>query len=174
MSANVRKSSRTNLNDPPRSSEAPEWDAFYLHNEQAAREYIEARRWPDGPVCFHCESRDRIGKLTGKSNRSGLYKCYNCRLPFNVKLGTVFQSSHLPLRTWLHAIEVIAQGSSKTTYNRLAETLDISIKTAWSLRQLIRTAMDAQNPKAFRARAGRWRDPRPTSRPPQNLKVGSC
>jgi hypothetical protein len=51
-------------------------DAKHFHDEHAAYEYLEARIWPNGPICPHCGGVDRIGKLQGKSTRVGVYKCY--------------------------------------------------------------------------------------------------
>lgn len=65
----------------------------HFHNEEAAYEFVEARVWPQGPVCPHCGARDRISKMGGKSTRIGAYKCYHCRKPFTVKVGTIFEES---------------------------------------------------------------------------------
>ena len=51
-----------------------------------------------GPICPHCGGVDRISKMGGKSTRIGVYKCYQCRKPFTVKVGTVFEASHVPMR----------------------------------------------------------------------------
>ena len=64
--------------------------AKHLHDEEAAYAYVEARLWPEGPVCPHCGGVDRIGKMGGAATRIGLYKCYQCRKQFNVKIGTIF------------------------------------------------------------------------------------
>lgn len=57
-------------------------DAKHFHDEEAAYAYLEARIWPNGPVCPHCGGVERIGKLQGKSTRVGVWKCYQCRKPF--------------------------------------------------------------------------------------------
>ncbi len=71
-----------------------------FHNEEAAYELVESHIWPRGPVCPHCGGVERNSKMQGKSTRIGLYKCYDCRKPFTVKIGTIFESSHIPLRLW--------------------------------------------------------------------------
>jgi transposase-like protein len=79
-----------------------------FHNEEAAFAYVEKQLWPKGPVCPHCRAKDdKIGKLSGKTTRTGLYKCYACRKPFTVRIGTIFEDSHLPLRLWLQAIHLM-------------------------------------------------------------------
>ena len=80
----------------------------YFHNEEAAYEFVEARVWPKGPVCPHCGGVERNKKMGGTSTRIGVYKCYDCRKPFTVKVGTIFESSHIPLRLWLQGIYLIA------------------------------------------------------------------
>ena len=65
--------------------------AAHFHNDEAAYAFVEARLWPTGPVCPHCGGVERISKMGGKSTRIGLYKCYQCRKPFTVKIGTIFE-----------------------------------------------------------------------------------
>jgi transposase-like protein len=61
------------------------------HDEAAAYSWVEARLWPNGPECPRCKETNRVGKLAGKSTRPGVYKCYVCRKPFTVKIGTVLE-----------------------------------------------------------------------------------
>jgi transposase-like protein len=77
--------------------------AKHFHDETAAFEFLEARVWPKGPVCPHCGGVERISKMQGKSTPVGSYKCYQCRSKFTVKVGTVFESSHVKLHIWLSA-----------------------------------------------------------------------
>ena len=44
---------------------------------------------------------DKSGALKAKGDRIGLYKCYACRKPFTVKIGTIFEKSHIQMRDWL-------------------------------------------------------------------------
>jgi transposase-like protein len=76
--------------------------------------------WPHGPVCPRCGGLDRIGKLKGKSTRPGIYKCYACRKPFNVKVGTVFEASHIALHMWLQAILLICASKKGFSSHQLA------------------------------------------------------
>lgn len=115
--------------------------APHFHNEEAAYAFVEARIWPRGPVCPHCGSKERIGKMNGKSTRVGTYKCYICRKPFTVKIETIFEDSHLPLRLWLQAIYLICASKKGFSANQLHRTLGITLKTAWFLGHRIREAM---------------------------------
>ena len=78
-------------------------------DEAAAYDWVEARVWPEGPICPHCGGVDRIGKMEGKSTRIGAYKCYQCRKPFTVKVGTIFEASHVPMHLWLQAMFLLAR-----------------------------------------------------------------
>ena len=117
--------------------------ADHFHNEEAAFAYVEARLWPQGPVCKHCGGTERIGQLKGKTTRPGLYKCYACRKPFTVRMGTVFESSHVPLRYWLQAIYLMASSKKGISTRQLQRTFGGSMTTSWFLSHRIREAMKA-------------------------------
>ncbi len=118
--------------------------APHFHDEAAAFKFVEDRVWPTGPVCLHCGCVERIGKLEGKSTRQGVYKCYNCRKPFTVRVGTIFEDSHIALKLWLQAIFLIASSKKGISSNQLHRTLGITLKSAWHLSHRIRLAMDVQ------------------------------
>ncbi len=123
--------------------------APYFHNEESAYAFIEARLWPDGPVCPHCGELKNNGKLKGKSTRIGVYKCYGCRKPFTVKVKTIFEASHIPLRLWLQAIFLIASSKKGISSNQLHRTLGITLKSAWFMSHRIREAMKSNNLSQF-------------------------
>ena len=54
-------------------------------DEQTAREYLEGRLWPSGPICPECKSGERI-----TTRKSGFYRCNACKLDFTVRTGTIF------------------------------------------------------------------------------------
>jgi len=113
-----------------------------FHNEEAAFAYVEAQLWPAGPVCPHCQATgDRIGKLKGKTTRAGLYKCYACRKPFTVRIGTIFEDSHLALHLWLQAIHLFCASKKGISTRQLQRMLGCGMKTAWHLGHRIRHAM---------------------------------
>jgi transposase-like protein len=113
----------------------------FFHNEEAAYEFVEARLWPHGAVCPHCGVIGRSGKLSGASTRIGLHKCYDCRKPFTVKVGTIFEASHIKLNLWLQAMFMIAASKKGISSNQLHRTLGITLKSAWFMSHRIREAM---------------------------------
>ena len=123
--------------------------AKHFHDEAAAYAYVEARIWPEGPVCPHCGGVDKIGKLAGKSTRIGTYKCYQCRKPFTVKIGTIFEASHVPLNVWLQAMYLIVGSKKGISSNQLHRTLGVTLKTAWFMSHRIREAMRSDDPGFF-------------------------
>jgi transposase-like protein len=119
--------------------------APHFHNEEAAYAFVEKRVWPQGPVCPHCGGVERIGKMGGKSTRVGTYKCYQCRKPFTVKIGTVFESSHVALHIWLQAIYLMAGSKKGISSNQLHRTLGVTLKTAWFMSHRIREMMKSDS-----------------------------
>lgn len=113
----------------------------HFHDEAAAYKFVEARIWPNGPVCPHCGGVERISKMKGKSTRIGAYKCYQCRAPFTVKIGTIFEASHVKLHLWLQAIFLMASSKKGISSNQLHRTLGVTLKTAWFMSHRIREAM---------------------------------
>jgi len=112
-----------------------------FHCEDAAFEYVERQLWPNGPVCPHCGNTEKIGRLSGKTTRAGLRKCYACRKPFTVRMGTIFEESKLPLRLWLQAIHLLCSSKKGISTRQLQRTLGCGMKTAWHLGHRIRLAM---------------------------------
>jgi transposase-like protein len=117
------------------------FSAPHFNDEEAAYAFVEAQVWPNGRVCPHCGVIDRSGPLKGKSNRVGLYKCYACRKPFTVKVGTIFEASHIAMRDWLTAIALVTGSKKGISANQLHRTLGITLKSAWFMTYRIREAM---------------------------------
>jgi transposase-like protein len=125
-----------------------------FHNEESAYAFVESRIWPKGTVCPHCGGVERISKMGGKSTRIGAYKCYDCRKPFTVKIGTIFESSHIPMRLWLQAIFLIASSKKGISSHQLHRTLGITLKSAWFMSHRIREAMRSGNLSPFGSNGG--------------------
>src|ERR1700720_4540311 len=126
----------------------PVLNAPQFLNEPAAFAYVEARLWPNGPVCPHCGETARIGRLNGKTTRPGLHKCYACKKPFTVRMGTLFEDSHLPLHLWLQVIHLFCCSKKGIATRQIQRMLNCSMKTAWFLCHRIREAMN-ENPGMF-------------------------
>jgi transposase-like protein len=117
------------------------FDAPQFQTEAAAFTYVEAHLWPNGPVCPHCGETERVGRLNGKTTRPGLCKCYACKKPFTVRMGTIFESSHLPLHLWLQVIHLFCASKKGISTRQIQRMLQCSMKTAWFLGHRIREAM---------------------------------
>src|SRR5665213_3449442 len=118
--------------------------APHFQDEAAAFAYVEAHLWPNGPTCPHCGNADaaKIGKLAGKTTRTGLRKCYECGKPFTVRHGTIFESSHLALHLWLQVIHLMCASKKGIATRQVQRMLQCSMKTAWFLGHRIREAMN--------------------------------
>jgi len=112
-----------------------------FHNEEKAYEYVESRLWPHGATCPKCGERERVSKMGGKSTRIGVYKCYKCRKPFTVKVGTVFEGSNVKMHIWLQAVYLMCASKKGISSNQLHRTLGVTLKTAWFMSHRIREAM---------------------------------
>lgn len=117
--------------------------ARVFHDERAAYRLVEDLVWPDGPVCPHCSGNGRVGKMKGQSTRIGTYKCYGCRKPFTVKLGTLVESSHVPLHVWLKAVYLIACSEHRVSLLELQRSTGVTLRTAWFIAERVRRAMAA-------------------------------
>lgn len=113
--------------------------AAYFRDEEAAYRVVEATRWPHGPGCPRCGSLDRITKVKG--GRIGLYRCGPCKRQFTVKIGTIFESSHVPLHQWLQAVFLMVSSKKGISSRQLMRILDCQYRTAWFMSHRIREAM---------------------------------
>ena len=107
-----------------------ELDAPQFANEDAAFAYVEAQLWPAGPICPHCGTVDQATKMQGKTTRKGLWNCRACRKPFTVRMGTVFESSHVPMRVWLQAIYFVCSSKKGISAHQIHRALEITYKSA--------------------------------------------
>src|SRR3989454_4714534 len=135
----------------------------HFTDEDKAREYLEAMRWPDGVVCPHCGLVGEAYKITVREKtfeeikatrkrvrkpRKGLWKCAGCRKQFTVTVKTIFEDSHIPLHKWLLAIHLLCSSKKGMSAHQLMRMLDIgSYKTAWFMAHRIRYAMTGELPE---------------------------
>jgi transposase-like protein len=116
-------------------------NAAHFHDNDKAREHLEAIRWPNGPVCPHCGATEGAYHMGGKAHRSGLLKCGSCRKQFSVTVGTVFERSKIPLSQWLQATYLLCSSKKGISSHQLHRTLGVTYKTAWFMTHRIREAM---------------------------------
>jgi transposase-like protein len=114
-------------------------------DEESARLFLENKRWPNGPICPFCGS-DKIYSLKPKTNsispvRLGVHKCSSCRKQFTVRIGTIFEDSHISLNKWLMAIHLMTSSKKGVSSLQLSRELGITPKSAWFLSHRIREAM---------------------------------
>jgi transposase-like protein len=128
------------------------FDARALRDEQVAINYVENRIWTNGRVCPHCGVVDRSGKLANQRTKPsklnpegklilGLWKCYACRKPFTVKVGTIFEDSHVPMHLWLQAVVLMCSSKKGISSNQLHRVLGVTLRTAWHMSHRIRLMM---------------------------------
>lgn len=115
-------------------------------DEDKAREFLEATRWPNGPYCPHCGAVDGITKLGGEKHRPGLHQCNHCRGHFTVTVGTVYERSKVPLTKWLLATYLLTSSKKGISAHQIHRTLGVTYKTAWFMCHRIREGMNGSNP----------------------------
>lgn len=113
----------------------------YFHDETAAVAKLESIVWPGGPVCPKCGVIDEAYELKGKRARPGLRRCKACGKDFTAKVGTVFESSHIPLHKWFQAAFLMASSKKGNSAHQLHRTLEITYKSAWFMAHRLREAM---------------------------------
>lgn len=107
--------------------------------DAACREFLESRRWPNGPICPRCGGT-KAYKLQGKSTRPGVYKCAGCRKPFTVTVGTIYEDTHIPLPKWFAATYLMMTSKKGISANQASRMLGISKESAWFMMHRIRHA----------------------------------
>lgn len=110
-------------------------------DETAARKHLEAMRWPDGAICPFCGQTETVKALGGASMGDGWYHCDECRKKFTVRVGTIFERSHIPLSKWLLGFRLMASSKKGMSAHQLHRTLEITYKSAWFLAHRIRECM---------------------------------
>ena len=134
-----------------------------IKSEADAYRYMESLRWPDGPVCPHCASRELHYFLTPKTkdaenvaarkttrgtmSQRRVWKCKSCRKQFSVITGTVFHGTKVPLHTWLMVVFEMCANKNGVAAREIARKYDVAPKTAWFMTNRLREAMKELAPK---------------------------
>jgi transposase-like protein len=123
--------------------------APHFSDPDKAREFLEAKRWPDGPECPHCGVVGEAYRLTADLEdkkakthaRKGVWKCAACREQFTVTVGTIMEDSHIPLNKWLFAFHLLCASKKGMSAHQLHRMLGVTYKSAWFMAHRIRYAM---------------------------------
>ncbi|HLA10221.1 MAG TPA: IS1595 family transposase, partial [Pyrinomonadaceae bacterium] len=140
--------------------------APHFQDEDSAREYLEALRWPDGPVCPHCgvvgeayrivrkeKTKEQVLEMIRARKRvrktqKGLWKCSSCKKQFTVTVKTIFEDSHIPLHKWLLALHLMMSSKKGMSAHQLMRMLEIKqYKSAWFMAHRIRYALTGELPE---------------------------
>lgn len=108
----------------------------FLKDEATCLKYLEDWMWGGKMRCPYCGYEDPYRFKDGKR-----FKCRNCREAFTAKIGTIFQSSQLPLKKWFIAIYLIASNKKGISSCQLARQIGVTQKTAWHMAHKIRTCL---------------------------------
>jgi transposase-like protein len=112
-----------------------------FHDDVAARQYLEALLWPEGPVCPHCG----VVNHAYATKRPGVYRCAEkeCRKDFSVTMKTVMERSKIALHKWLQAFHLMCSSKKGVSAHQLHRTLGVTYEAAWFMAHRIREAMRA-------------------------------
>lgn len=118
--------------------------AAHFQSHELARQWLEARRWSEGPICPHCGI---VGHAYA-TKKAGLYRCAEpaCRKDFSITTGTVMESSHIPLHKWMMAFYLMSSSKKGVSAHQVHRALGVSYKAAWFMCHRIREAMRAESP----------------------------
>lgn len=110
----------------------------YFKDADVATEFVASLRWPGGPECPACGGKEHSYVSTRR-----LWKCKDCKRPFSVKVGTIFEDSPIKLDVWLAAIWLVANSKNGVSSHEMARSLGITQKSAWFVLHRIRLAMQS-------------------------------
>jgi len=111
---------------------------LYFSDPANCREYLVARRWPDGVICPRCGSKDVL--FLEKYNR------WHCRAKhdapqFTLKTGTIMEESPIGLDKWLMAMWQIVNCKNGISSYEVAKAIGVTQKSAWFMDHRIRLAL---------------------------------
>lgn len=131
-----------------------------FHIEEAARAHFEAQRWPDGPYCPRCGSFGVI-RMQGVKHRVGAFNCRDCRQAFSATVGTVFESSKVPLHKWMSANHLMNASKKGVSAHQLQRMIHVTYKTAWFMEHRLREAMTTPDAPPSVGPARSWKRTKP-------------
>jgi len=105
--------------------------------DDACLDWILANRWPDGVVCQKCQKVTSHYRIAGRP----CYSCEFCGSHVYPMAGTIFQSTHLPLRQWFYAFSQMAVTRCGVSARQLGRDLGIRPNTALRIWRQIRSIL---------------------------------
>ncbi len=102
--------------------------------EEKCAEFLAKQRWGNEIICPKCGT---VG-IKAYKLASGRLKCAECRKPFTVRMGSVFEDSKVPLQKWFFAIYLCTSLKKGVSSIQLAKYLGVTQKTSWFMLQRIR------------------------------------
>ena len=116
----------------------------HFSNEETCRKHLEELRWNNKPVCPYCNH-----KKVYKIEKGKRFKCANkeCYKKFSVTVGTIFENSKIPLKTWFIAIYFACNHKKGISSLQLSKDIGVTQKTAWFILHRIREMLKEKAPQ---------------------------
>lgn len=111
---------------------------LYFADPKNCREYLVARRWPDGVECPRCQSKNV--KFSEKHNR---WQCasHHDRRQFTLKTGTIFEESPISLDKWLLTMWQVVNCKNGVSSYEVGRAIGVTQKSTWFMLQRLRDVM---------------------------------
>ena len=104
--------------------------------EQECLNHLESIVWVNG-VVSPFDAASKVYKCAG-----GKYKCKNTGKYFNVKVGSIFEDTKIPMIKWFMALFIFSSHKKGISSHQLARDLGVSQKSAWFMLHRLRYAFD--------------------------------
>jgi ribosomal protein L37AE/L43A len=111
-------------------------------SDEEARATFQQLRWADNGGEAYCPKCGRL-KVTALKTRL-VWKCGGCKYQFSVTAGTIFADRKRPIRDYLLAIAIFANGAKGHSALQLSRDLDCQYKTAFVLAHKLREVLDRE------------------------------
>jgi transposase-like protein len=117
----------------------------YFKDEATGLAYLEQQRWGGTPACPFC------GVINPYRTNRG-FKCRDkaCGKKFSVKVGTIYENSKIPLRTWFTSMYLLLSSKKGISSLQLSRQLGITQKTAWFVLHRLREMLKEKAPQMLR------------------------
>lgn len=112
-----------------------------FQTQEQAVEYLEQTRWKGKPVCPYCKS-ETVYRHTSADRSGQRWQCGSCSRAFAATVGTIFHSTHVPLRNWFLVLALMLNAKKSASACQIARDLGMRRATVWSMMHRIRIAMD--------------------------------